>query len=121
MSSVVEARPAGTAVLLCDEDDCLKVLLLKRNPKLAFAGGVWVFPGGAVDKTDYNDTSINTCSLARVAAKREAFEECGLTVSEDTLYHFCKWTTPVEEKKRFRTWFFVGSVKMRKRVSIIFH
>ena len=110
MSSVVEARPAGTAVLLCDEDDCLKVLLLKRNPKLAFAGGVWVFPGGAVDKTDYNDTSINTCSLARVAAKREAFEECGLTVSEDTLYHFCKWTTPVEEKKRFCTWFFVGSV-----------
>ena len=49
MSSVVEARPAGTAVLLCDEDDCLKVLLLKRNPKLAFAGGVCVFPGGAVD------------------------------------------------------------------------
>ena len=63
MSSVVEARPAGTTVLLCDEDDCLKVLLLKRNPKLAFAGGVWVFPGGAVDKTDYNDTSINTVLL----------------------------------------------------------
>ena len=59
------------------------------------------YSGGAVDKTDYNDTSINTCFLARVAAKREAFEECGLTVSEDTLYHFCKWTTPVEEKNGF--------------------
>ena len=50
MSSFVEARLAGTAVLLWDEDDCLKVLLLKRNPKLVFAGGVWVFPGGAVEK-----------------------------------------------------------------------
>ena len=110
MSSAVEARPAGTAALIRDEDDCLQVLLLKRNPKLTFAGGVWVFPGGAVDKTDNNDENINACSLARAAAKREAFEECGLTLSEDALHHFCTWTTPVEEKKRFCTWFFVGSV-----------
>ena len=43
-----------------------------------------------------------------MAARREIFEECGLDVGEVELRHFCKWTTPREEKKRFSTWFFVA-------------
>lgn len=38
-------RLAGTAVILRDGPEGLETLLLRRNAKLAFAGGAWVFPG----------------------------------------------------------------------------
>tara|TARA_B100001093_G_scaffold441121_1_gene442059 strand:- start:441 stop:1151 length:711 start_codon:yes stop_codon:yes gene_type:complete len=107
MDDYVPAKPAGTVVLLRASEQSFEVLLLKRNPKLAFAGGVWVFPGGAVDE-DETRAFADECSAAKVAARREIFEECGLDVGEVELRHFCKWTTPREEKKRFSTWFFVA-------------
>ena len=107
MDNYVPAKPAGTVVLLRSSEQSFEVLLLKRNPKLAFAGGVWVFPGGAVDE-DETRAFADECSAAKVAARREIFEECGLDVGEVELRHFCKWTTPREEKKRFSTWFFVA-------------
>jgi 8-oxo-dGTP pyrophosphatase MutT (NUDIX family) len=42
-----QLRLAATAVLLRDTDQGLETLLLRRNAKLAFAAGAWVFPGGA--------------------------------------------------------------------------
>ena len=107
MDDYVPAKPAGTVVLLRVSEQSFEVLLLKRNPKLAFAGGVWVFPGGAVDE-DETRAFADECSAAKVAARREIFEECGLDVGDVELRHFCKWTTPREEKKRFSTWFFVA-------------
>jgi 8-oxo-dGTP pyrophosphatase MutT (NUDIX family) len=107
MDNYVPAKPAGTVVLLRSSEQSFEVLLLKRNPKLASAGGVWVFPGGAVDE-DEARVFADECSAAKVAARREIFEECGLDVGEVELRHFCKWTTPREEKKRFSTWFFVA-------------
>jgi len=45
----VPLRLAATAVLLRNSDKGIETLLLRRNAKLAFAGGVWVFPGGAIN------------------------------------------------------------------------
>lgn len=42
-------RQAATVILLRGGARALEVLLVKRNPAARFMGGVWVFPGGAVD------------------------------------------------------------------------
>ena len=98
-------RLAGTAVILRDGPEGLETLLLRRNAKLAFAGGAWVFPGGAIDQSELEVASSEE-QAARTATVREVHEECGLTVTEDSLIHFCNWTTPIGERRRFATWFF---------------
>jgi 8-oxo-dGTP pyrophosphatase MutT (NUDIX family) len=102
-------RLAGTCVLLRDTDDGVEILLLRRNANLAFAGGAWVFPGGAVDQEEI-DSSSTLEEATRKATAREISEECGLLVNEQDLIHFCNWTTPKGEKRRFATWFFVAKV-----------
>ena len=42
-------RQAATVILLRGGAEALEVLLVRRTPKARFMGGVWVFPGGAVD------------------------------------------------------------------------
>ena len=37
--------PAATAIVVRDGDEGIEALMLRRNSKLAFAGGMWVFPG----------------------------------------------------------------------------
>ena len=49
------AIPAATVVLLRDGADGVETLMLRRDSKLAFAGGAWVFPGGRIDPEDYPD------------------------------------------------------------------
>ena len=53
---VPDAVPAATVILLRDGEDGLETLMLRRNSKLAFAGGHWVFPGGRVDADDLEPT-----------------------------------------------------------------
>ena len=105
----VSIRSAGTAVLLRNSDDGLETLLLRRNAKLAFAGGAWVFPGGAIDSHEL-EAAANEQEAALTATSREISEECGLNVPAQDLVHFCNWTTPLGEKRRFATWFFVAKV-----------
>jgi 8-oxo-dGTP pyrophosphatase MutT (NUDIX family) len=105
----VEARLSATVVLLRDTDQGLQTLLLRRNPRLKFAAGSWVFPGGAVDQIEL-DRSSSQIQAIEAAAIREVYEECGLSVTRESLVHFCRWTTPEGEKKRFATWFFVAPV-----------
>lgn len=107
--STIPIRLAGTAVLLRDSAEGLETLLLRRNAKLAFAGGVWVFPGGAIEPSELEAAGTED-EAARTATVREVHEECGLTVAEDSLVHFCNWTTPIGEKRRFATWFFATQV-----------
>jgi len=107
--STIPIRLAGTAVLLRDSPEGLETLLLRRNAKLAFAGGVWVFPGGAIESSELEAAGTED-EAARTATVREVHEECGLTVAEDSLVHFCNWTTPIGEKRRFATWFFATQV-----------
>jgi 8-oxo-dGTP pyrophosphatase MutT (NUDIX family) len=103
------AHPAATVVLLRDVADSCEVLLVRRNTRLDFHGGAWVFPGGRIDAADYRiggDDDI--VSAARHAAVREALEEAGLAIAADDLVPFARWITPELSPKRFDTWFFVA-------------
>jgi 8-oxo-dGTP pyrophosphatase MutT (NUDIX family) len=90
-------RDATTVVLLRD-DPVLQTYLMRRVPTMAFAAGMYVFPGGRVDEVDLNldvpwtDSEIEprrmTASedLARgliVCAVREVFEETGVLLAVD--------------------------------------
>jgi len=107
---------AATVVLVRDRDGVLEVLLLQRNSKLAFAGGAWVFPGGAVDAEDVGDDALEQ---ARYAACREAMEEAGWAVLPQHLHWFAHWTTPETMSKRFATWFFIADVSAEQQIVAI--
>lgn len=94
-------RPASTLVLARDGDDGVEVFMLKRTLDAAFAGGAFVFPGGAVDPADAAPELAAACAglddaaasrllnlpsggLAYfVAAIRECFEEAGVLLACD--------------------------------------
>ncbi len=104
------AIPAATVVLVRDGDDGLETLLVRRNSKLEFAGGMWVFPGGRIDAGDYlPDAPEDLMAAARRAAVREAAEEAGLRLQADRLVAFSHWVPPPQAPKRFSTWFFIGA------------
>ncbi len=110
---VVPAIPAATVVPLRDGPDGLETLMLRRNSKLEFAGGMWVWPGGRIDPGDYvdavpSDDPTELEAAARRAAVREASEEAGLLVDPDGLVWFSHWTPPPISPKRFVTWFFAA-------------
>ncbi len=88
---IATPRPAATVVLLRERSSMLEALLLRRVASMAFAGGEWVFPGGAVDVEDGSEslsgsltevTTFGRHELAlRVAACRETFEESGVLLA----------------------------------------
>ena len=103
------AVPAATVILLRDGAAGLETLMLKRDSKLAFAGGMWVFPGGRVDPADYTpEAPDDAFGAARRAAVREAREEAGLAVDEGSLVWLSHWMPPPQTPKRFSTWFFLS-------------
>ena len=104
-------RLASTVVLLRDTAQGLEVLLLRRNAKLAFAGGAWVFPGGAIDRPELA-AAATQMEAAKQAGVREVEEECGVLLTVEELVHFCNWTTPEGPGRRFATWFFVAQVPL---------
>jgi 8-oxo-dGTP pyrophosphatase MutT (NUDIX family) len=110
MSNTPEPRPASTVVLLRDTTAGLETLLLRRNKALMFAGGLWVFPGGAIDPEDLAAAGGELEQASRLAAAREAREESGLEPILDDMIQLSHWTTPVVEPKRFYTWIYVAPV-----------
>jgi 8-oxo-dGTP pyrophosphatase MutT (NUDIX family) len=52
--SPVEPKPASTVVLLRDGDGGVDLYLLRRHAGMAFAAGMYAFPGGTVDRRDYD-------------------------------------------------------------------
>lgn len=94
----VEVRDAATVAIVRDDPE-LHVFMLRRNPRSEFVGGVYVFPGGAVDEADRHAelesicdgrsddeasavTGVDRGGLAYwVAAVRECFEEAGLLLA----------------------------------------
>ncbi|MBV8949677.1 MAG: NUDIX hydrolase [Actinobacteria bacterium] len=103
----VAAAPSATLVLLRDAPKGVEVLLVRRNRRLDFHGGAWVFPGGRIDDAD-RASGVGELDAARRAAVRELQEEAGLTVDPEPLLHVSTWTTPEIAPKRFRTLFFVA-------------
>lgn len=101
---------AATVVLLRPGTDGVETLMLRRDSRLAFAGGMWVFPGGRVDPADRRGLADDDeLGAARRAAVREAREEAGIDVAPDALVPFSHWTPPPITPRRFLTWFFVAA------------
>jgi 8-oxo-dGTP pyrophosphatase MutT (NUDIX family) len=100
--------PAATVVLVSDRGRCHETLLLRRNSKIAF-GGMWVFPGGRIEESDWHGlTPDDELGAARRAAERETHEEDGLTLAEEALVALSHWSPPAMAPKRFLTWFFLA-------------
>lgn len=108
MTDIPQARPASTVVLLRDAPDGLQTLMLRRNKDLIFAGGAWVFPGGAVDPDDLAAARGEVHAAARIAAAREAREESGLSPRLEDMVLLSHWTTPVGEPRRYSTWIYAA-------------
>jgi 8-oxo-dGTP pyrophosphatase MutT (NUDIX family) len=97
-------RQAATVILLRGGSETLEVLLVRRTPHARFMGGVWVFPGGAVDATEGDGEAAH-----RAAAIRELREEAGIALgSPEELVEFSRWITPAEVRTRFDTHFFLA-------------
>jgi 8-oxo-dGTP pyrophosphatase MutT (NUDIX family) len=97
-------RQAATVILLRGGADTLEVLLVQRTPKARFMGGVWVFPGGAVDTTEGDGDAAH-----QIAAIRELEEEAAITLDDPAaLVKFSRWITPPEVRIRFDTHFFLA-------------
>lgn len=105
------ARPAATVVLVRDGDDELEVLMIHRGAETAF-GGMWAFPGGAIEDADIPaGTEPDPLPAARVAAARETREEIGLDVDPESFVWWSHWLPPGRgalSVKRFSTWFFLA-------------
>ena len=92
-------RLAASIIVLRGGADALDVLLVRRTPEARFMGGVWVFPGGAVDAGEDE----------QAAAVRELREEAGVELADPSdLVRFSQWITPAEVKIRFDTHFFLA-------------
>jgi 8-oxo-dGTP pyrophosphatase MutT (NUDIX family) len=100
------ARQAASVILLRGGAELLEVLLVKRTPHARFMGGVWVFPGGAVDAHEGAGDGAH-----RAAALRELREEAGISLDDpEELIKFSRWITPAEVQIRFDTHFFLAAL-----------
>jgi 8-oxo-dGTP pyrophosphatase MutT (NUDIX family) len=105
-------RQAATVILLRGGDETLEVLLVKRTEKAKFMGGVWVFPGGAVDEGDGE-------AAHRAAAVRELSEEAGVRIADPGgLVEFSRWITPEQVTVRFDTRFYLAELPAGEEVSV---
>ena len=85
--------PAATILLLRDAAEGMEVFMVKRHHQIDFVAGALVFPGGRVDKGDFeaalkdhSDGSEGWNDEMRslgAAAIREAFEESGILLARD--------------------------------------
>lgn len=97
-----EPRDAATVILLRDGAQGLEVHLQRRVTTMAFAAGMYVFPGGRVDDADFETGGARAPALpptwprllgaeparaaaVTVAACRETFEEAGVLVIDGPL------------------------------------
>jgi 8-oxo-dGTP pyrophosphatase MutT (NUDIX family) len=97
-------RQAATVIVLRGAGEALEVLLVRRTPKARFMGGVWVFPGGAVDAHEGDGDRAH-----RAAAIRELREEAAIELDDpDALVKFSRWITPAQVQIRFDTHFFLA-------------
>ena len=95
----VRPRDAATLIVLRRDAKKPRLLMGRRHKGHSFMPGMWVFPGGRVDRTDYRAPHVGelpgetrrrlgqsaTASKARalaLAAIRETFEEVGLLVAK---------------------------------------
>jgi 8-oxo-dGTP pyrophosphatase MutT (NUDIX family) len=99
-------RQAATVIVLRGGAEALQVLLVRRTEQARFMGGVWVFPGGAVDAHEGEGDAAH-----RLAAVREVEEEAGVVLAGPAeLVKFSRWITPAEVVIRYDTHFFLATM-----------
>ncbi|MEJ3743326.1 NUDIX hydrolase [Actinomycetes bacterium KLBMP 9797] len=116
-------RAAATVALLRPAASGFEVYLLRRAASMAFASGMYVFPGGSVDPADADAAVPSPDEWARrlgrppeeagavvAAAMREVFEETGVRLRPELLEPWARWITPEFEARRFDTYFFVAAL-----------
>ncbi len=122
MTTPAEARPASTVIVLRASADGFEVLLVRRNDRVAFMAGAFVFPGGRVDADDkaragdyaflhqpqrFTDLDGAAELAYRHAGVRELREEAAVQVDVDALLPIAHWVTPAIEIRRYDTRFFL--------------
>lgn len=121
-------RLAATVVLLRASAEGFEVYLLRRAASMAFASGMYAFPGGGVDPADFaaaqpapgpwahrlGQPPDEARAVVR-AAVREVLEETGIVLPADRLAAWARWITPEFEARRFDTYFFVAALPEGQR------
>jgi 8-oxo-dGTP pyrophosphatase MutT (NUDIX family) len=150
-------RDAATVLLVRDGAAGIEVFTFRRVPRMAFAPGMLVFPGGSVDPADARTPFLQERvddAAAVAAGVRETFEECGVLLAVDAagaapdagtlaspaweerrlrltagelaladvlgdtglavratdLHPWARWVTPLFERRRFDTRFYVAAL-----------
>jgi len=80
--------PSSTVLIIRDGVSGLEVFMVVRHHQIDFAGGALVFPGGKVDKSDFDkklnqylceeESSDKENIPFKIAAVRECFEEANI-------------------------------------------
>ncbi|HEY3010599.1 MAG TPA: NUDIX hydrolase [Micromonosporaceae bacterium] len=99
-ATVVLLRPAGAAGF--------EVYAIRRAAGMAFAAGMYAFPGGSVEPGDAG---------VPAAAVREVEEETGVRLDPDALVPWARWITPEFEPRRYDTYFFLARMPDDQRVA----
>ncbi len=135
-------RHAATVVLVRTGEASLEVYLQRRVRTMAFAAGMYVFPGGAVEPEDIDqamqwlasaqapdlplyarwapDALGEDTLAARFAAIRETAEEAGVDLGDNAateLAYIAHWATPEVEDRRFDTRFYAAAIDDVQRAS----
>lgn len=102
MDAVQPIRPAATVIIARDAGGIPEIFMLRRTSRAAFAGGMYVFPGGRVDSDDHlhaydpvrEGPSESQAPQQQalgvewrgywIAGIRETFEEAGLLLAYTT-------------------------------------
>src|SRR5690606_18220179 len=96
-------RDAATVIIFDTDGRDAKVWVMQRHGQMQVAPNRIVFPGGGVDPVD-----LEQPDPLRAAAVREVAEEADVMLAPDDLFLWSRWVTPVFERRRYDTYFFVA-------------
>lgn len=114
-SAPVPARDAATIAVVRSGASGLEAFLMRRQASMAFAAGMYVFPGGGVHEADAEplpwlgpdaeyfahrfECPVETAHSLVVAAARETFEETGVLIAGPDAQRVVGDTTPYHDAR----------------------